>query len=67
MQNFNITKVYRNDGKVTHIHCGYWPNITVYRRVDIDGERFFMLNSYGKHKLYKPNGKSHCMEYVKSI
>ena len=67
MQNVNITKVFKEDGKVTIIHCGFWPDITVYKRVDVDGERFFMLEKYGKSKLYKPNKLSHCMEYVKSI
>lgn len=67
MQNVNITKIFKRNGKVTDIHCGYWPNITTYKRVDIGGERFFMLAAYGKSKLYKPNKKTHCMEYVKSI
>ena len=67
MQNVNITRVFNKDGKVTDIHCGYWPNITAYKRVDIDRERFFMLDTYGKSKLYKPNKKTRCMEYVKSI
>lgn len=67
MQNVNITRVFKYDGKVTCIHCGFWPDITAYKRVDIDGERFFMLMKYGKHKLYKPNKQTHCMEYVKSI
>lgn len=65
--NTRITKVFKCGGKVTMIHCGEWPNITAYQRVDIDGERFFKLYMYGKHKLYKPNKKTHCMEYVKSI
>lgn len=67
MQNINITKVYKKDGKVVMIHCGFWPNITGYKRVDIDGERLFMLADYGEHKLYKPNKQTRCMEYVKSI
>lgn len=67
MQNVNITKVFKRDGKVIGIHCGYWPNITSYKRVDIDGERFFMLANYGAHKLYKPNKQTRCMEYVGSI
>ena len=67
MQNVNITKIFKKDGKVTFIHCGFWPNITGYKRVDIDGERFFMLERYGKSKLYKPNKQTRCMEYVKSI
>lgn len=65
--NTRITKVFKRGGKVTMIHCGEWPNITAYQRVDIDGERFFKLYMYGKHKLYKPNKKTHCMEYVKSV
>lgn len=67
MQNVNITKVFKRDGKVIGIHCGYWPNITAYKRVDIDGERFFMLAMYGKSKFYKPNKQTRRMEYVKSI
>lgn len=67
MQNVNITKVFKKDGKVIFIHCGSWPNITSYKRVDIGGERFFMLARYGAHKLYKPNKQSRCMEYVGSI
>lgn len=65
--NTRITKVFKRDGKVTMIHCGEWPNITAYQRVDIDGERFFKLYMYGEHKLYKPNKETHYMEYVKSI
>lgn len=67
MRNVNIAKVLKKDGKVALTHCGFWPDITVYKRVDIDGERFFMLERYGKGKLYKPNKQTHCMEYVKSI
>lgn len=67
MQNVNITRVFKRDGKVTDIHCGDWPDITHYTRVEVDGERFFKLAKYGEHKLYKPNKKTHCMEYVKSI
>lgn len=67
MQNVKITKVFRKDGKVTYIHCGQGLNITSYRRVDINGERFFMLANYGAHKLYKPNKQTRCMEYVGSI
>lgn len=65
--NTRITKIFKRDGKVAMIHCGEWPNVTAYKRIDIDGERFFKLYMYGKHKLYKPNKKTHCMEYVKSI
>lgn len=67
MQNVNITRVFKKDGKVTIIHCGEWPNITPYTRVEVDGERFFKLARYGEHKLYKPNKKTRTMEYVKSI
>lgn len=67
MQNVNITKVFKKDGKVTIIHCGFWPNITEYKRVDVDGERYFILGKYGKSKLYKPNRETRRMEYVKSI
>lgn len=68
MASTRITKVFRDkNGKVNLIHCGDWPDITVYKRVDIDGERYFMLAAYGNHKLYRPNKKTHCMEYVKSI
>lgn len=60
-----ISRVFRKNGKVTCIHCGEWPNITVYDRVDIDGQRYFKLARYGKSKLYVPkNGR---MDYARSI
>lgn len=62
-----ISRVFRKGGKVTFIHCGTYPNITVYRRIDVNGERFFILDSYGKHRLYQPNKKTRRMEYVKTI
>ena len=65
--NDKISKVFRKDGKVTVIHCGEYPNITVYSRYELNGERFFIRDFYGKHKLYKPNKETRKMEYVKSI
>lgn len=66
--NKTISRVFRDEnGKVCGIHCGEWPNITAYRRVDIDGERYFMLAAYGKSKLFRPNKQTHQMEYVRSI
>lgn len=63
-----ISRVFRdNNGRVYAIHCGEWPNITAYKRVDIDGERYFMLAAYGKHKLFRPNKQTRQMEYVRSI
>lgn len=54
-------------GNGAFIHCGSRPDITVYKRADIDGERFSMLERHGKSKLYRPSKQTHCMEYVKSI
>lgn len=62
-----ITKVYRKNGKVSFVHCGEWPNITVFERVEIDGARFFRCASYGKTNLYLPNKQTRCMEFVKSV
>ncbi len=62
-----ITRVFREDGKVTIIHCGAWPDITAYERVEVDGERYFRLAHYGEHKLYRPNQRTRRMEYVRSI
>lgn len=63
---YKISKVFRTDGKVTAIHCGEYPAITVFNRIDIDGERYFMP-PFGKVRLYRPNKKTRMMEYVKDM
>lgn len=67
--NTRIIQVMRDkDGKVQHIVCGQFPHeVTWFTRIEVDGERFFRLGRYGKHKLFKPNKKTRHMEYVKSI
>lgn len=54
MADYRISNVFKQDGKVTMIYCGQWPNYTQFVRVEIDGERFFKLYRYGKRKLYQP-------------
>lgn len=62
-----IARVFRNAGKVNVIHCGEWPNITVFERVEINGERLFRCSAYGKANLYRPNKQTRCMEFVKAV
>lgn len=54
---FDIDEIIGDDG----------VEVTEFERVEVEGERLFILGRYGKHKLFKPNKKTRHMEYVRSI